>query len=649
MIYAVDSAKSLVSALGAAKSGDTILLESGSYSNVQLKGFVFDGAVTIASKDPADPAVFTGLGVANCQGLSFNNIELDFTSPWTVWNAQINGSKNIELNNVDMHGSLNGSPADDQSGLLIRNSTDVKVTGSEFQQLDHGISLVESTGVRIEGNEFHDMRADGIVSAGTSNVQIVGNSFTDFYPVTGDHPDAIQFLTRGTTHSAENIVISNNLIARGEGAVTQGIFMTDQVGTLPYQNVSIINNVVIGAMYNAIAIANSANLTLTGNTVAAYGDIGSYIQVFNTATANVSNNEAMKINFSNVTGLTNTGNSLISPLTAEVIARLNEWLISSGGADGASLVIDGSASAPSQSAPIPAPEPSAEPTLLLGTSGDDRLIASGKADARLEGGDGNDVLVGGAHVNTLIGGAGNDVYTIRDADDVVVEVAGGGVDIVYASVDYTLTDNVEVLKMLDGAAVGMGNDLGNGITGTTQSDLISGLGGDDDLRGRGGNDTILGGDGDDVLIGEAGADRLEGGAGADRLYGGDGDDVLIGGDGNDRLEGGPGSDILIGGLGADAFNYRPGDLSGVDRIMDFSSAQGDRILLAGIDANALTAVNDKFAFIGANAFSGKAGELRFQVINGDAHVYGDLNGDRVADFEITVVGVTKLSATDFML
>ena len=41
--------------------------------------------------------------------------------------------------------------------------------------------------------------------------------------------------------------------------------------------------------------------------------------------------------------------------------------------------------------------------------------------------------------------------------------------------------------------------------------------------------------------------------------------------------------------------------------------------------------------------------MRFQVIDGDAHVYGDMNGDRIADFEINVVGVTKLTSADFML
>ncbi|MBB3892069.1 hypothetical protein GGQ61_002797 [Phenylobacterium haematophilum] len=49
MILTANSAQSLTAALNAAKSGDTILLEAGNYSNVQIKNLVFDGTVTIAS------------------------------------------------------------------------------------------------------------------------------------------------------------------------------------------------------------------------------------------------------------------------------------------------------------------------------------------------------------------------------------------------------------------------------------------------------------------------------------------------------------------------------------------------------------------------------------------------------------------------
>jgi Ca2+-binding RTX toxin-like protein len=63
-----------------------------------------------------------------------------------------------------------------------------------------------------------------------------------------------------------------------------------------------------------------------------------------------------------------------------------------------------------------------------------------------------------------------------------------------------------------------------------------------------------------------------------------GNDRIDGGAGNDVIVGGGGHDILIGGPGADHFVFAPG--SGVDDILDFSSAEGDRIDLSGYGAAA---------------------------------------------------------------
>ena len=48
---------------------------------------------------------------------------------------------------------------------------------------------------------------------------------------------------------------------------------------------------------------------------------------------------------------------------------------------------------------------------------------------------------------------------------------------------------------------------------------------------------------------------------------------------------------------------------------------------------------------GGSAFTGHAGELRFA----GGTVCGDVNGDRVTDFAIKVLGVSSLTATDFLL
>lgn len=68
-----------------------------------------------------------------------------------------------------------------------------------------------------------------------------------------------------------------------------------------------------------------------------------------------------------------------------------------------------------------------------------------------------------------------------------------------------------------------------------------------------------------------------GGAQNDRLFGGADGDSLLGGDGNDTLIGDAGDDRLWGGAGSDRFVFT--GASGSDSIRDFSSQDGDRVVL----------------------------------------------------------------------
>ena len=78
----------------------------------------------------------------------------------------------------------------------------------------------------------------------------------------------------------------------------------------------------------------------------------------------------------------------------------------------------------------------------------------------VSGVDSDDVLYDSAGIDTLAGGIGNDVYYVNNTDDVVIEAANAGIDIVGATVNYTLSENhnIEVLSM-----------LGSGLTGTGSS------------------------------------------------------------------------------------------------------------------------------------------------------------------------------------
>lgn len=228
---------------------------------------------------------------------------------------------------------------------------------------------------------------------------------------------------------------------------------------------------------------------------------------------------------------------------------------------------------------------------------------------------------------------------------------------------YTIANGVIIENAKGGGgADGLhGNAAGNELRGAAGKDLIQGYAGDDTLyggrhadrlEGSDGDDTINGGLNADILYGGDGDDLLNGGDESDYLSGGRGDDILLGGDEDDRLYGGAGADTMTGGDDADTFIYDAASADGSrDLIRQFNRADGDRVDLSAIDADADAAGNQDFAFVGAAAFSGAGGELRlFTDAAGRQVAAGDMDGDRVADFQIAFAGpVEPIGGADFVL
>jgi Ca2+-binding RTX toxin-like protein len=140
------------------------------------------------------------------------------------------------------------------------------------------------------------------------------------------------------------------------------------------------------------------------------------------------------------------------------------------------------------------------------------------------------------------------------------------------------------------------------------------------------------GAGNDSLFGNDAANRLSAGAGTDRVDGGAGGDTLIGGGGADTLTGGAGSDVfLYQALGDSGLGL------GRDVITDFEKGS-DLIDLSALDAS---------RYIGNSSFSGRAGEVRFAAFDGGTIVELDVNGDRLADFQIELDSLVELGFADF--
>ena len=260
------------------------------------------------------------------------------------------------------------------------------------------------------------------------------------------------------------------------------------------------------------------------------------------------------------------------------------------------------------------------------------------------------------------GGTGNDTYYVdqfsddgnSSNDDLVIELAGAGTDLVNSKVSYILTANVENLTLIGpGPINGTGNDLNNVIRGTDTVNVLIGGAGNDSLCGNGGNDSLFGGIGNDSLDGGLGADLLEGGDGNDTYYidafsidgvssnddivvefagagidtvistltyilpdnvenltvlqgngtgnnlanvikGGTGDNFVYGLGGNDTINGNEGEDRLYGGDGNDV-------ISGGSEIDNLFGEAGNDTLLGGADGDYL------YGDIGDDILSGQSG------------------------------------------
>lgn len=266
-----------------------------------------------------------------------------------------------------------------------------------------------------------------------------------------------------------------------------------------------------------------------------------------------------------------------------------------------------------------------------------RIVATAAADsldfsritlasiALIDGGAGNDTLIGSAGNDILFGNSGTDVLRGGEGDDTLQFSAtsldqfhgDGGMDTLQArAVGSTIVwGNVSGIERVDG-----GGFAGVAILGASGANTI-------DLSGA-------------QLLGIARIDGLAG------------DDTIVGSAGNDVLVGGAGKDVLTGGDGADVFDFNARSESGIglrfDLITDFEEGS-DRIDLLTIDANVLVASSQGFLFIGNAGFHGVAGELRIDVgTPGYTRVLGDADGNGVEDMEIRLVGTHTLAASDFI-
>ena len=287
-------------------------------------------------------------------------------------------------------------------------------------------------------------------------------------------------------------------------------------------------------------------------------------------------------------------------------------------------------------------------TLIVSAGpGDDRIEASGgmslgaalAVPLKAWGGEGSDVMSGGAKDDELHAGLGDDSFETAAKPD-GADLYDGGPDI--DSMSYALRMAAVVVKLNNAADDGEASEKDNvqstveNLTGGNGSDNLTGSASDNAFIGGPGNDTLNGGAGDDLFLeaaASAGSDIMNGGDGSDtvdysgrhadlnvtlctstasgcmtgacscaaddgeasekdtlvnleNVFAGSGNDTLIGnvasnyftgGLGNDTLRGGDGDDNLYGEAGNDVLEGGDGDdlLDGAEGLDTFDGGPGD--------------------------------------------------------------------------
>ncbi|MGH8347006.1 MAG: peroxidase family protein, partial [Pseudomonas sp.] len=248
------------------------------------------------------------------------------------------------------------------------------------------------------------------------------------------------------------------------------------------------------------------------------------------------------------------------------------------------------------------------------------------------GGAGNDVLIGAGGADTMAGGGGSDIYEVTDAGDVVIELAGAGIDTVWTSLaSYSLRANVE--NMFFGGSgnfAGTGNVLGNTIAGGAGNDVIIGAGGADTMVGGDGSDIYEATDLGDVVIELAGAgidtvwtslasyslsanveNMFFGGSGNFAGSGNVLDNTLVGGAGNDVLIGGAGADTMVGGAGNDVY-----EVTDLGDVVGENAGGGNDTVWTSLASYTLGANVENLFFGGSGNFAGTGNALGNNIVGG---------------------------------
>jgi hypothetical protein len=275
-VFTVSNATELRSALTAAQSlaGAEIRVNPGNYGVLDWRSKRYpNGMVRIVAATATRP-VFSAISFASSSGILMSGVQVSGGASPLV---NLSGASNIRFTNSHLRGaSANLDPWDDSNtAIWVRSASNITLSGNDFQDLRAALYIQNAYDVDVTRNSFTYLR-EGINVASLGRGSISGNVFHSFSPNYGlrEHPDAIQFWTRGETWGSFDITLANNFFAFGGQRAVQGIFIRSEEAEsynrpVYYRNFTITGNVYYGSSLHGISLSSVHGARITNNVAVA--------------------------------------------------------------------------------------------------------------------------------------------------------------------------------------------------------------------------------------------------------------------------------------------------------------------------------------------------------------------------------------------
>jgi len=284
MDFIVTNSIELKNAIENASAGDTVLLAASAepYDIRIQEDLGLTSELTFKSLDPEQPATVSTLFLQNTSNLVFDGLVFDSSTVADTradWldDIFVVGSSNVTIRNSEMIGNADSSSDDHVLMGTVRESEGFVFENNKVSGYDTGLFVRNTTDVEIVGNEFSDLQRDGLSLSGVQNVLIEDNNIYDVRSKTGEftNTNLIHFFSNAnTTLETSSVNITGNTLDAGEGSGTNAINVTNHLaaetteGTdLFYSNISVSENTIHSSDSTGIEVEKTVGVDIFDNTL----------------------------------------------------------------------------------------------------------------------------------------------------------------------------------------------------------------------------------------------------------------------------------------------------------------------------------------------------------------------------------------------